>query len=152
MIVTLIVLESLHTSSISQQMGGKVFFLKKYEFVGPLLESQHDSVMLIVHLYQRHKFQIFQNFPFRHFVRIQINQGTSYNQYVLVVPLFGERLSNVLQTLMKPESLSSRKLESGEAAPAFMLSLIWMERRKLYLRLSLILLLDCLIGRTLPCH
>jgi hypothetical protein len=53
---------------------------------------------------------------------------------------------------MKPESLLSRKLESGEAAPAFMLSLIWMERRKLYLRLRLISLPDCLIGRTQPCH
>jgi hypothetical protein len=60
--------------------------LKKYDFVGPLLESLHDSVLLLVHLYQRHKFQIFQNFPFRHSVRIQINHGASYNQYVLVVP------------------------------------------------------------------
>jgi hypothetical protein len=39
--------------------GEKVFVWKKYEF-----ESLHDSVLLIVHLYQRHKFQIFQNFPF----------------------------------------------------------------------------------------
>jgi hypothetical protein len=74
-----------------------------------------------------------------------VGRGVFLKKYEFVGP-------HVLQTLMKPESLLSRKLESGEAAPAFMLSLIWMEKKKLYLRLTLISLPDCLIGRIQPCY
>jgi hypothetical protein len=71
-----------------------VFFLEEIRIRLPSpTKSLHDSVLLIVHLYQRHKFQIVQKFPFCHFVRIQINHGTSYNQHVLVVPTYLESLT-----------------------------------------------------------